>query len=156
MKIKSSHKAFLPRSLQNQIRGLRIGIVAARYNSELTDALLQHTLETLSRNGALSVKVFRVPGSYEITVVAMRLARSRKYHVLIALGVVLQGKTAHADHIAAASAINLQRIAMETGIPVIHQVLTPKTLRDAKERIQLRGSEAAQAAMEMALIMRKI
>ncbi len=133
-----------------------IAIVAARYNTSLVDALLHYTIETLSKNGVRSVKTVRVPGSYEIPVVAMRLAKSRRYHAVIALGVVLQGKTLHAEHIVEACSVNLQRIAIETGVPVIHQILTPKSRRDALARLRLRGMEAAKTAIEMAKAMKNL
>jgi len=133
-------------------KGLRIAIVAARYNESLVDALLDCTRRSLAVSGVRHPLTVRVPGSYEIPCVVMRLARSRRFHALIALGMILQGKTSHADHIAMACAIHLQRIAVETGIPVIHQILTPRTLRDARARISPRGVEAAQAAIEMAAI----
>ncbi len=134
--------------------GLRVAIVASRYNEALTDALLRHTLDTLAVAGAGKVRVVRVPGAYEIPTAAMALARLRKFDAIIALGVVMQGVTAHADHIGVACAINLQRISMETGVPVIHQVLSPPNARDAKARLRVRGIEAANAAIEMALVMK--
>ena len=80
----------------------RLAIIAARYNPALVDPLLEQARHTLARAGVTRVTIERVPGSYEIPVVAMRLACSRKFDVLIALGVILQGQTAHADHIAQA------------------------------------------------------
>ena len=135
---------------------LHIAVVAARYNMSLVDALLGYTLEALSKNGIRRVRIVRVPGSYEVPVVAMRLAKSRKYHAIIALGVVLQGKTLHAEHIVEACSINLQRIAVETGVPVIHQILTPRNKRDALARLHLRGMEAVKTAIEMGKIMKNL
>lgn len=140
----------VPRAVAARVR---IGVIAARYNRALVDALLRSALQTLAALGARRVEVFRVPGSYEIPVLASRLARSGRFDALIALGVVLQGGTSHAEHIATADAVNLQRIAVETGVPVIHQVLTPRTERDARARVRLRGEEAARAALEMAQTM---
>ena len=133
---------------------LRVGIVAASYNPELVDALLHATQTTLLRAGIRSLKVVRVPGSYEIAVAVAALARSRKFDVLLALGVVIQGKTSHAEHITLATTINLQCIAVETGVPVIHQILSPKNVRDAKARVRVRGAEAAISAIRMAEIMK--
>ncbi|NUN92960.1 MAG: 6,7-dimethyl-8-ribityllumazine synthase [Verrucomicrobiae bacterium] len=131
----------------------RIGVIAARYNRSLCDALLESALATLAKLGARKVVVCRVPGAYEIPVLAARMARSGNYDVLVALGVVLQGGTSHAEHLAAADAVNLQRLAVETEVPVIHQVLTPRTEGDARARVRLRGEEAARAAVEMAATM---
>lgn len=136
-------------------RRLRVAIVAARYNPALADQLLEHARRGLAEGGVRQVFVQRVPGSYEIPGVAMRLARSKKFDAVIGLGVVLQGKTAHADHIALACAINLQQITLETGVPVIHQILTPSNTRDARARLALRGLEAARVAIEMAGLMRR-
>ncbi|MFZ4694081.1 MAG: 6,7-dimethyl-8-ribityllumazine synthase [Verrucomicrobiia bacterium] len=145
--------AAVPRA---RVAKLRIGVVAARYNRALADALLTSTLRTLAGLGARRVEIFRVPGSYEIPILASRLARSGRFDALVALGVVLQGGTSHAEHIAAADAVNLQRIAIETGVPVIHQILTPRTERDARARVRLRGEEAARAAVEMAQVMKNV
>jgi len=134
-------------------RALRIGIVAAQYNSVLVDTLLGYTKSALSKHG---VRVVRVPGSYEIPIVVAKLARSKKFDSIIALGIVFQGKTTHADHITLACTINLQKISIETGVPVIHQILTPKNIRDAKDRLKIRGMEAAQTAIQMAQVMREL
>ena len=139
-----------------QIRRFRFAIVAARYNAGLTDALLRSALEALSRAGATRIDTVRVPGSYEVPVVVARLAGSGNYDAILSLGVVLQGKTLHAEHITLACAINLQRIAIETGVPVIHQILTPRNAREAAARVRLRGVEAAQTAIEMAITMRNV
>ncbi len=143
-------------SALQKIRRFRFGVVAARYNTALTDALLRSALEALSRAGATRIDTVRVPGSYEIPVVVARLAESGKYDAVLALGVVLQGKTLHAEHITLACAINLQRIAIKTGVPVIHQILTPRNAREAAARVRPRGLEAAQTAIEMAMTMRNV
>ncbi len=132
----------------------QIGIVAAQYNLPLVDSLLSYTVKALNQAGIHRIHITRTPGSYEIPVIIMTLAQSHKYDVIIALGVILQGKTSHANHIALASAIHLQQIAIETGVPVIHQILTPKNIRDALKRLRIRGVEAARAAIQMAEIMR--
>ena len=142
--------------LGGPVKGLRIAIIASRYNTFLTDALLKSTQETLSKSGVKQITVFRVPGSYEIPVVAMKFAQSRKYHAIIALGIVLKGNTSHAEHISTACAINLQRIAIKTGTPIIHQILTPKNLKDGRARVRIRGIEAAQTAVEMGALMRSM
>ncbi len=137
-------------------RNLKIAIVAAQYNPEFVDTLLDYTVATLSQHESSKIDAVRVPGSFEIPTVVAKLARSRKYHAIIALGVVFQGKTSHAEHITMAATINLQRISVETGIPVIHQILTPKNTRDAKARVKIRGVEAAETALKMARILSKI
>jgi 6,7-dimethyl-8-ribityllumazine synthase len=141
---------------RRKLRSLRFAIVAARFNPELTDALLEATRKTLARCGVGHVDTLRVPGSYEVPMVVGQLARKRKYAAIVALGVILQGETLHAEHIGMASTVNLQRIAIETGVPVIHQILTPRKPADARRRVHLRGVEAGQAAIEMALLMRRL
>jgi 6,7-dimethyl-8-ribityllumazine synthase len=135
---------------------LRVAIVASKYNPELTDELLAHCLRSLNQQGVLDVETVRVPGCYEIPVMVSRLARSKKPDAIIALGVVIQGKTSHAEHITMASSINLQKIAIDTGIPVIHQILSPKNMHDGRDRVRLRGIEAAQTAVEMAVLTKKV
>jgi 6,7-dimethyl-8-ribityllumazine synthase len=137
-------------------RNLKIAIVAAQYNPELVDVLLDCTVSILSKNKVKVIDAVRVPGSYEIPLIVSKLARSKKYHAIIALGIVFQGKTSHADHITFACTIHLQQISIETGIPVIHQILTPKNLKDAKDRIQIRGVEAANSAIQMAQIISEL
>src|SRR3989344_5265715 len=105
----------------------RFAIVCAEYNPEFSEPLLQAADRELRAAGARSKNIFvvRVPGSFEIPVVAAQLARSGKFDAILALGVVLQGKTLHANHILEAVALQLQEIAVETGVPVIYQVLSP-------------------------------
>ena len=155
-KRKMNSSQSLDRRFAQKIRRFRFAIVAARYNETLTGALLRTTLDALSRAGASRVATVRVPGSYETPVVVARLAKSGKFDAILALGVVLQGKTAHAEHISTACAVNLQRIAVETGVPVIHQILTPRNARDAAARVRMRGKEAAQTAIEMAMTMQNV
>jgi 6,7-dimethyl-8-ribityllumazine synthase len=133
--------------------GLRFGIVAARYNTVLADALLENCVATLAGAGG-KVNVVRVPGTFEVTGAAARLAKSRRYHCVIGLGILLQGETSHAQHIAAAVAHGLTAIAIQTGVPTIFGVVTANNLRQARVRClgktYNRGREAAHAALEMA------
>lgn len=139
----------------------RFAIVCAEYNPEFTEPLLQAAERELRAAGVHSKNIFvvRVPGSFEIPVVAAQLAQSGKFDAILALGVVLQGKTLHANHILEAVALHLQEIAVETGVPVIHQVLSPGSLADARRRTwpgpYHRGVEAARTAVRMAAIMRQ-
>ena len=139
-------------------RELRFGIVAARYNAELADALLANCVDALA--GAKAVRVARVPGSFEVTVAAGRLARSGNYDCVIALGVLLQGKTKHADHIGGAVATGLTQIGIETGVPVIFGIVTAESLAQARVRCvgktYNRGREAAATAIEMARLCKSL
>lgn len=129
----------------------RFGIVVSRFNEEYTEALLQSALKELS---AHRVSIVRVPGAYEIPLQVQRLARSKKCDAVIALGVIWQGQTSHAGEIGRAVTDSLMRISLDTGIPVIHQVLGIKTEAEARARCMgkklNRGIEAAHAAIEMA------
>ncbi|PAW78578.1 MAG: 6,7-dimethyl-8-ribityllumazine synthase [Verrucomicrobia bacterium Tous-C9LFEB] len=128
-----------------------IGIVVSRFNEEYTEALLQSALKELTKQ---AVSVVRVPGAYEIPLQVQRLAKSKKFDVVIALGVIWQGQTSHAAEIGRAVTDALMRITLDTGVPIIHQVLGLKTDAEARARCMgkklNRGIEAAHAAIEMA------
>jgi 6,7-dimethyl-8-ribityllumazine synthase len=136
--------------------GLRFGIAAACYNEEFAGALLAHCLQTLTEAGAAArdIKVVLVPGSFEISAVAAKLAKTRKYDCVIGLGVILQGETSHAHHIAGAVANGLTAIAIQTGVPTVFGIVTANNRKQARVRClgkrYNRGREAAQTAIEMA------
>jgi len=123
-------------------------IVASEYNREYTDALLAAAQKALGKH---SQKVVRVPGAFEIPLQVQRLARSKKYAAVIALGLIWQGKTSHADEITRAVTDALMRISLETDVPVLHEVIAIKTVADARARCMgdklNRGREAAEAAL---------
>jgi 6,7-dimethyl-8-ribityllumazine synthase len=139
---------------------LRFGIAAARYNRELADALLANCLDTLAKAGAepRHIKVVRLPGSFEVSAAAARLARSGNFDCVIGLGVLVQGQTAHAQHIAAAVAHGLTRIACDTGVPTVFGIVTAANLQQARARClgrrANRGREAGRTAIEMARLWR--
>ena len=136
--------------------GLRFGIAAARYNVDLADALLAHCLDTLAKAGAdvRNIKVLRVPGSFEVSAAASKLARSGKCDCVIALGVLLQGETRHAQHIGDAVAHGLTNISVFLGVPTVFGIVTADTVTQARVRCvgkkHNRGREAALTAIEMA------
>ena len=137
--------------------GLRFGIAAARYNTELADSLLANCLDTLA--GA-KCQVIRVPGSFEVTAAATRLAKSGKCDCVIALGILLQGQTSHAEHIAGAVAHGLTQISILTGVPTIFGIVTANNLQQARVRClgkeYNRGREAARTAIEMARVWKSL
>jgi len=141
---------------------LRFAIVCADYNCEFTQPLLKAAKRELLAAGAKKENIFitHVPGSYEIPVAAAQLALSGKFDAIIALGVVFQGKTRHAEHILQATSFHLQQISIQTGVPVINQVLSPASEMDARKRVSAgkfnRGIEAARAAIQMAFTMKKL
>lgn len=128
----------------------RLALVVSEYNREYTDALLASALEVLKGR---ETKVVRVPGAYEIPLQVQRLARTKRYGAVIALGLIWQGKTSHAQEITRAVTDALMRIALETDVPVLHEVLAIKTEAEARARCMgtklNRGREAAEAALAL-------
>ena len=131
-------------------------IVASRYNARYVDGMLNAAVAELKRAGT-KVLVVRVPGAYEIPVVAARLANSSRPAAIICLGVILRGETTHAQHIGEAVSQALMQIQIQHGVPVIHEVLLLENKKQATARClnpkHNRGVEAAQTAMEMARVM---
>jgi 6,7-dimethyl-8-ribityllumazine synthase len=126
--------------------GLRFAIVVARFNSMITEKLLDGARDAL---GKAQVDVFRVPGAFELPLAAKMLAQTHRYHGIIALGAVIRGDTPHFDFVAGEAARGLQNVALETGIPVSFGVLTTDTLAQAEARAD-KGRDAAMTALEMA------
>jgi 6,7-dimethyl-8-ribityllumazine synthase len=149
-----------PQPQPSNAAGLRFGIAAARFNPDLTEPLLQQCIGTLTGAGVnpSHIAILRVPGSFEVSVAAARLAQSRRHHCVIGLGVILQGETSHAHHIADAVAHGLTQIAIATGVPTVYGIVTANTLQQARARCLgklNRGAEAAHAAIQMALLWNK-
>jgi 6,7-dimethyl-8-ribityllumazine synthase len=137
-------------------------IVASKYNARYVDAMLRAARNCLSDAGAEKVLVVRVPGAYEIPVVAARLARAHAppLSAIICLGVILRGATTHAQHIAEAVSNTLSQLQALREIPIIHEVLLLENEQQARERClsreHNRGAEAAQTALEMARVMKAL
>ena len=142
--------------------GLRFGVAVSRFNSFITERLLQGALEALERGGATNkdVDVVHVPGSFELPLAAKKLAATGRYDALIAIGCILRGETAHYDYVCSETARGLQLAQMDTGIPVMFCVLTCDTLEQAIDRAGLKGGnkgfEAGLGAIEMAQLSRKL
>lgn len=139
---------------------LRIGIVAARYNAELVDALVAQVGARLGAAGvpAGSLAVVRVPGSNEIPVAVQGLLRAATFDAVVALGVIVRGGTIHYEVIATSSADALQRVALDAGTPVINGIVVAENEAQARERCLGavdRGAEFARAALEMAALKRR-
>ncbi len=141
---------------------MKFGIVISRFNDFLTKQLLQGALDCLVRHGAVEkdVTVVWVPGSYEIPLAVKKLAQSKKYHAVMALGAVIQGATPHAGLINTHLARSLAQIGMSLDLPVIDGVVSADNLEQAIERCGTKGGNrgwsAAQAAIEMASLVKSL
>jgi 6,7-dimethyl-8-ribityllumazine synthase len=143
-------------------RGRKIAIVAARFNDFIVASLLKGAQGAwLERGGAAQdLTVVRVPGAFELPVVARRLAGSGRYDAVVALGCVIRGDTPHFDYIAGECARGLQLAALESGVPVAFGVLTVDSLEQALQRAATtagnKGGEAMESALEMAAVMARL
>jgi len=143
------------------VGGGRFVIVASTYNARYVNAMLRAAKAEILRAGG-KVEIIRVPGAYEIPVVAAKLARaaSPPFSAVICLGVILRGATTHAQHIGEAVSTALVQIQLQHGMPVIHEVLLLENEQQARERClgkkHNRGREAAQTALEMARVMENL
>src|ERR1700758_1797851 len=142
--------------------GLRFGVVVSRFNSFITERLLQGALDALERGGAANkdVDVIHVPGAFELPLAAKKLATTGRYDALIAIGCILRGETSHYDYVCSETARGLQLAQMDSGLPIIFCVLTCDTLEQAIDRAGLKGGhkgfEAGLAAIEMGQLSRKL
>ncbi len=142
--------------------GMKIGIVCARFNSFFVSKLLDGAVDTLLRHGAKAkdISVAWVPGSYEIPLVCKKMAESGKVDAIIALGVVIQGSTAHANFVNAEVSKGLAQISLDKGLPVIYGVVTTENIEQAIERSGCkagnRGSSAAETAIEMVSLLKNL
>lgn len=134
-------------------RGLKFAVVVARFNSAITEKLLEGAREALTQAGADGIEVFHVPGAFELPLAAKWLAHGG-YSAIIALGAVIRGETPHFDFVAGEAARGLQQVALECNIPVAFGVLTTDTLEQAEARAGgkhgNKGHDAAMTAIEMA------
>lgn len=142
--------------------GMRVGIVAARFNDYLVDRLLAAALDALRRHGVREsdVTLVRVPGALEIPLAAQRLAASGAVEAVIALGCVIRGGTVHFDHVVAETSRGVALAALDTGVPVTFGVIAAESLEQAIDRAGgktgNRGWDAAVAAIEMASLLRRL
>ena len=143
-------------------RGRTVAIVAARFNDLIVASLLKGARAAWVERGGVSEEllVVRVPGAFELPVVARHLAGSGRYDAIVALGCVIRGDTPHFDYVAGECARGLQLASLETGVPVIFGVLTVETLEQALERAATgagnKGGESMECALEMAAVMDRL
>lgn len=135
--------------------GKKIGIVVARFNSFISEKLLEGAIDALVRSGVKDkdIDVARVPGAFEIPLVTQKMAKGGKYDAVICLGVVIRGATPHFDYVAGEVAKGSAQVMLDTGVPVLFGVLTTETIEQAIERAGSKagnkGSDVAVAALEM-------
>ena len=136
--------------------GLKVALVASRFNHFITDQLVEGAIDALTRHGVKreDVHIARVPGSFEIPMAVQRLAKTGRYGAVVALGALIRGGTPHFEYLAAEVTKGLAQVALETGVPVSYGVITADTLEQAIERAGTKagnkGFEAALSAIEMA------
>lgn len=139
-------------------KGLRFGIVAARFNNFITDRLQEGAIDALVRHEAdeSGITVVKVPGAFELPAVAGRMAASGDYDAVICLGTVIRGSTPHFDYVASEAAKGIAQVSMASGVPVVFGVLTCDSIEQAIERAGTKsgnkGSQAAMAAIELASV----
>ena len=142
--------------------GKKLGIVVSRFNSFISEKLLDGAIDALVRSGVKDkdIDVARVPGAFEIPLVTQKMARSGKYDAVICLGVVIRGATPHFDYVAGECAGGVRRVALAEDVPVIFGVLTTDTEEQARARAGgsegNKGREAALAGLEMVTLLRRL
>jgi 6,7-dimethyl-8-ribityllumazine synthase len=148
----------MPKIIEGKLNaeGKKFAIVASRYNDFITEKLVGGALDALNRCGAKDqdIEIFKVPGAFEIPLVAKRVAASKRFDAIVCLGAVIRGATPHFDFVAAESSKGIAAVMMETGLPVIFGVITVDTIEQAIERagakLDNKGFGAAMSAVEMA------
>ena len=143
-------------------RDLRFAIVASRFNDLIVDSLIRGAVDALLRHGASEkqVEIIRVPGAFDLSFVVKRVAASKRYDAVVALGAVIRGATPHFEYVAGQCATGLARASEESGVPVAFGVLTTETIEQALERAGTKagnkGADAALAALELASLLRRL
>jgi 6,7-dimethyl-8-ribityllumazine synthase len=154
----------MTKHLEGQLdaKGLKFAVAISRYNSFITQRLLEGVMDGLLRHGAAEpdVTVLWVPGAFELPLAALKLAQTGKYDAVITVGAVIRGSTPHFDYVAAECSKGAAQAGLQTGIPVIFGVVTTDTIEQAVERagtrVPNRGFEAALTAIEMVNALRQI
>lgn len=135
--------------------GLKIALVVSRFNSFITERLLEGALDCLRRHGVADsgLTMVRVPGAWEIPLVAQKLAKAKAHDAVICLGAVIRGSTPHFDYVAAEVSKGIAHVSLESGVPILFGVLTTDTLEQAVERAGSKSGNKGYAAAESALEM---
>lgn len=144
------------------IRGARFGIIAARFNSFIVDSLVEGAVDALKRHGAeeSNIQLVKVPGAFEMPLVAARMAAKKEYDAIIALGAVIRGGTPHFEYVAGECTKGLAMVSAQHDVPVAFGVLTVDTIEQAIERAGAKagnkGVEAAMSAIEMVSLLKNL
>jgi len=154
----------MPRIIEGMLNaeGLRFGIIVSRFNGFIAERLLEGALDALTRHGASAdgITIAKVPGSFEIPLVAQKMAESGSYDAVICLGAIIRGATPHFDYVAAETAKGIAQAGMKSGVPVIFGVLTTDTIEQAVERAGTKagnkGFDAAMTAIEVARLVKEL
>jgi len=142
--------------------GLKFGIVVGRFNSFITERLLEGAIDCILRHGGSkeNIEIVKVPGSFEIPLTAKKLAKSGKYDAVICLGAVIRGSTPHFDYVANEVTKGIAQVSLETEVPIGYGILTTDTIEQAVERAGTKmgnkGFDAAMVAIEMANVLKSI
>jgi 6,7-dimethyl-8-ribityllumazine synthase len=142
--------------------GLKFGIIVGRFNSFITERLLEGAIDCILRHGGSkeNIEIVKVPGSFEIPLTAKKLAKSGKYDAVICLGAVIRGSTPHFDYVANEVTKGIAQVSLETEVPISYGILTTDTIEQAVERAGTKmgnkGFDAAMVAIEMANVLKSI
>jgi len=145
-----------------QAKGLKFGIVISRFNDFITERLLDGAVDCLIRHGAdeKDIDIVKVPGSFEIPLIAKVMAKKGIYNAIICLGAVIRGATPHFDYVASEVSKGIAQVSLETGVPLSFGVITADTIEQAIERAGSKagnkGWDAALTAIEMAQVLKRI
>jgi 6,7-dimethyl-8-ribityllumazine synthase len=154
----------MPEILEGKLdaRDLKFAIIVARFNSFITERLLEGAIDAFIRTGGSreNIQVIRVPGSWEMPLVAAEVARQRTHDAIVCLGAVIRGETPHFDYVAGNAASGLAHVAAETGVPIAFGVLTTNTVDQAIDRAGAKsgnkGFDAVMTAIEMANLLKAL
>jgi 6,7-dimethyl-8-ribityllumazine synthase len=154
----------MPKIIEGKIvaKGMKFGIVASRFNDFICGRLIEGTIDALMRAGTeeKDIVIYKVPGSFELPLVAKKLAESARFDAIICLGAIIRGATPHFEYISAEVSKGIASVGLETGVPVIFGVLTTDTIEQAIERAGTKsgnkGADAAMTAIEMVDLFKKV
>ncbi len=142
--------------------GLKFGIIVGRFNSFITERLLEGSVDCIKRHGGSedSIEVVRVPGAFEIPLIAQKMAKSGKYDAIVCLGAVIRGATTHYDYVCNEAVKGISQVSLSQELPVMFGILTTDTIEQAVERAGTKagnkGFDAALGAIEMANLLKNI